>query len=85
MKSASKSLQKKINELSSIKYSAFTIISKCRSCGTCIKFCPLKIRAYNSEGKAITIITEKSCGGCSVCFKRCPYGAIQLIPIIKKE
>ncbi|MHA1689216.1 MAG: 4Fe-4S binding protein [Promethearchaeota archaeon] len=85
MKSASKSLQKKINELSHVKYFAITILSKCRSCGTCIKFCPLKIRAYNSEGKAITIITEKSCGGCSVCFKRCPNGAIQLIPIIKKE
>lgn len=85
MKSASESLQAKIEELSRIKYVAFTNLLKCKSCGTCIRFCPLKIRTYNDEGKAITIKNASSCGGCSVCVKRCPNQAIQFIIIQKKE
>ena len=83
MKSASPNLRKKIEELKHITYRAATILSKCKSCGTCVKYCPLKIRVFNDEGKAITIKTDLSCGGCSVCFKRCRQKAIRLIPIKK--
>jgi len=76
-------LRKKIKELMNLTYRAITDLSKCKSCGTCIKFCPLKIREFNSEGKAITIKNDKSCGGCSVCYKRCPQNAIKLISIKK--
>ena len=85
MKTASSiGLREKIKELSNISYIAATDLSKCISCGTCVKYCPLKIRAFNAEGKAITIITDKTCGGCSVCYKRCRQNAISLIPVNKK-
>lgn len=84
MNSTSKNLRDKIEKLSQLTYIAISDLSKCKSCGTCVRFCPLKIRIFNSERKAITIKTDKSCGGCSVCFKRCPHDAIKLIPVRKK-
>ena len=84
MPKATPNLEKKIKELMSFSYRAATDLSKCKSCGTCVKFCPLKIRKFNSQRKAITIITDKSCKGCSVCYKRCPEKAINLI-FIKKN
>ncbi len=83
--SRSKDLQEAINELSKISYNAVTILEKCKSCGTCIKYCPLKIRKFNSENIAITMNSDKSCGGCSVCFHRCPNNAILLKPINKHQ
>ncbi len=85
MTDTSENLQKKIQQLSRSSYRAVTIIAKCRSCGTCIAYCPLKIRAFNGERKAITINTENSCGGCSVCFHRCPQQAIELIVLPRKQ
>jgi len=85
MQEASKTLQDKIKELSQIVIRAVTDLSKCKACGTCILYCPLKIRAFNEVGKAVTIKTDKSCGGCSVCFHRCPEGAIRLIILPKKN
>jgi Pyruvate/2-oxoacid:ferredoxin oxidoreductase delta subunit len=85
MNTASTNLKKKIKELSNISYIAVTDPSKCISCGTCVKYCPLKIRIFNAEGKAITIKTDKICGGCSVCYKRCRQNAIALIPVNKKN
>ena len=82
--SRSTELQKAIEELSKRSYKAITILENCQSCGTCIKYCPLKIRIFNSENKAITIKSVKSCGGCSVCFHRCPNNAIRL-NLINKE
>jgi Pyruvate/2-oxoacid:ferredoxin oxidoreductase delta subunit len=84
MKAASRELQEKISELSKLSYIAETILSKCQACGTCVKFCPFKIRIFNPKGKAITIKGKKTCGGCSVCFKRCPQNAIRLIPVERK-
>ena len=78
MKAATNKLQEKIKELSEIIYKATTILDKCKSCGTCIKFCPLNIRMFNDEGKAITIKSNKSCRGCAVCYHRCPNQAIDL-------
>ncbi|MHA1106039.1 MAG: ferredoxin [Promethearchaeota archaeon] len=40
-----------------------------------------RLQLFNSENKAITINSDKSCGGCSVCFHRCPNNAILLNPI----
>lgn len=84
---ASQNLRKTIEELMSLTYKAITDFSKCKSCGKCIQFCPLKIRIFNSDGIAITIETNNSCGGCSVCYKRCPQKAIRLIPVqrLKKK
>jgi len=79
----SRDLQEAIKEISKRSYKAVTILEKCQSCGTCVKYCPIKIRRFNSENKAITINSDKSCGGCSVCFHRCPNKAILLNPINK--
>ncbi|NVM46573.1 MAG: 4Fe-4S binding protein [Candidatus Lokiarchaeota archaeon] len=51
-----------------MSYKAVTILEKCQFCGTCVKYCPLEIRKFNSEKKAITIKPNKSCGGCLVYF-----------------
>ena len=80
MKSPSSRLQKKIRELSKLTYKAITVLPNCKSCGTCIKFCPLNIRKLNDQGKAITITSDYICGGCSVCYHRCPNKAIKLVP-----
>ena len=80
MKSTSSKLQKKIKELSKLTYKAITVLPNCKSCGTCIKFCPLNIRILNDQGKAITITSDYICGGCSVCYHRCPNKAIRLAP-----
>jgi len=72
MKSTSSRLQKKIRELSKLTYKAITLLPNCKSCGTCIKFCLLNIRKLFDQGKAITITSDYICGGCSVCFHRCP-------------
>ena len=80
MKSASSGLQRKIKELSKLAYKAVTILPNCKSCGTCIRFCPLNIRKLNEQGKAITITSDYICGGCSVCYHRCPNNAIKLVP-----
>jgi translation initiation factor RLI1 len=44
-----------------------------------VKCCPLKIRVFNEEGIAITIVSDRSCGGCSLCYHRCPNNAIKLV------
>jgi len=85
MKTASHKLQEKIKELSNLTYKAITELSKCKSCGTCVIYCPLNIRKFNAEGKAITIISESYCGGCSVCFHRCPNKAIRLVPFRNRQ
>jgi pyruvate ferredoxin oxidoreductase delta subunit len=83
MDQTSRKLEKKFNELSNRTYKAVTDLTKCISCGMCIKFCPLYIRKFNKDKKAITIKSTRYCGGCSVCFHRCPRRAIQLVKITK--
>jgi 2-oxoglutarate ferredoxin oxidoreductase subunit delta len=85
MNRSSTNLERKIKELSTLHYKAITILEKCRSCGTCVRFCPLNIRKFNEKGKAITISSNRDCGGCSVCFHRCPNNAIELIQLKKKD
>ena len=83
MNSASINLERKIKELSLLHYKAVTILERCQSCGTCVRFCPLNIRKFNEVGKAITISSVRDCGGCSVCYHRCPNNAIELIQLQK--
>jgi 2-oxoglutarate ferredoxin oxidoreductase subunit delta len=83
MNSASTNLERKIKELSLLHYKAITILEQCKSCGTCVRFCPLNIRKFNEFGKAITISSVRDCGGCSVCYHRCPNKAIELIKLQK--
>jgi len=83
MNSASINLERKIKELSLLHYKAITILERCQSCGTCVRFCPLNIRKFNEVGKAITISSVRDCGGCSVCYHRCPNKAIELIQLQK--
>ena len=78
MNSPSSNLRRTIEKLQKLSYRAVTIFDKCKSCGICIKYCPLNIRMFNFEGKAITINSIRSCGGCSVCYQRCPNNAIEL-------
>ncbi|TXT60071.1 MAG: hypothetical protein BAJALOKI2v1_140056 [Promethearchaeota archaeon] len=80
----SNKLSKKFQELSNIKYKAITV-GKCVKCGTCIQYCPLNLRIFGKKGKAVTIDSNRSCGGCSVCFHRCPQQAIELIPLGKND
>lgn len=81
---ASNNLRKKIDKLSKLDYKAVTILNKCKSCGICVRYCPLCIRKFNDNGKAITILSNTSCGGCSVCYHRCPNKAIKLM-LVKKN
>ncbi|MGV9199607.1 MAG: 4Fe-4S dicluster domain-containing protein [Promethearchaeia archaeon] len=84
MKFASKQLEQKIKELSNRIYKAITV-GGCIGCGTCIKYCPLEIRAFNSHNRAKTINSHQNCGGCSVCVKRCPQNAIELFIFERKS
>ncbi len=58
---------------------------KCKPehCGhVCMKACPINKKGdecIKIEGKAL--IDEKLCIGCSICQKRCPFGAIDIINI----
>ncbi len=72
-------LHEKIKELSKLTYTAITT-GECKSCGTCIKYCPLGLRAFDEQGKAMTIKSTRECKDCSVCFHCCPQKAISLIP-----
>lgn len=65
---------------------------KCKPaiCGhECKKYCPVEKKERDScviiGDKAV--IDEKTCVGCAICVKRCPFGAIDIInlPSIKEE
>ena len=75
MKAASPNLQNKIKELKFRAFKAVTDLSKCKSCGTCIRICPLKIRKFSSDGKAVTV---GQCFSCNICIRKCPNNAINL-------
>jgi len=50
-------------------------VERCRSCGTCVKWCPEN--AVRIEGKHAVIAADK-CVGCGECVVACKYGAIEV-------
>lgn len=49
---------------------------ECRACGLCMKpGCPALTR--DAAGK--TLINDAMCNGCGLCFRLCPFGAIQMV------
>ncbi|MCK4239593.1 MAG: 4Fe-4S binding protein [Candidatus Lokiarchaeota archaeon] len=40
-----------------------------------MKICPLKIREFGLDGKAVTV---GQCFGCNICTRKCPNNAIDL-------
>lgn len=51
-------------------------VGDCESCGACIKFCPNKAIAFNSDG--IAEVNHKLCITCGYCAPVCPVRAILL-------
>jgi 2-oxoglutarate ferredoxin oxidoreductase subunit delta len=49
----------------------------CKSCGICVAFCPKKVLALDSEGKAYAA-NPGDCAGCRQCELRCPDFAIDV-------
>ena len=55
----------------------------CKSCGLCIKFCPVKILKKNSKLNKngyypVYCIDRNKCLGCNQCAVTCPEGAIEI-------
>lgn len=54
---------------------------KCRQCGLCMKpGCPALTKARQDEAGYVHI-DETMCNGCGLCAKRCPFGALEQVPI----
>jgi len=49
--------------------------SRCKRCGICIEFCPVKLFDQEIDGAPIPGRIEK-CTGCMLCELRCPDFAI---------
>ncbi|MFA6627102.1 MAG: 4Fe-4S dicluster domain-containing protein [Bacilli bacterium] len=56
--------------------------SKCKGCGLCVAFCPVKIlaldpRRMNQHGYQLITVTEpEKCIGCAFCAIMCPDSVI---------
>ena len=61
---------------------AFVDYDTCTNCGLCISYCRFDAITWN-KGK-ITI-SEIACDGCSLCYRICPSGSIQMIPSDKSH
>ncbi len=54
---------------------------KCKQCGLCMKpGCPALTKAKQDE-EGYVHIDDTMCNGCGLCAKRCPFGALEQIPI----
>jgi len=51
--------------------------AKCKSCGTCVKFCPTK--AITLEENEKVTIDQEACIGCGACVNVCDEDAIKLV------
>lgn len=47
----------------------------CRSCGQCVKICPMETISITDAGAQINL---NKCIGCGLCVSRCNFGALQL-------
>ena len=46
----------------------------CKSCGLCVKFCPVNNLDLTEDG----ILVKDKCSGCKLCEKYCPDFAIEV-------
>lgn len=51
--------------------------SRCKRCGICTEFCPVKLYDRETDGTPIPVRIEK-CTGCMLCELRCPDFAIKV-------
>ena len=51
----------------------------CKSCGTCVKICPLD--AITLDGDKKLQFNETKCIGCGLCASNCPHDTIKLVKI----
>ena len=65
------------------KYRVVVVADRCKSCGICTDFCPVKIlergREYNVLGYRSVIVTSDNCIGCRLCELLCPDFAIYVL------
>lgn len=47
---------------------------KCRSCGRCVRWCPVSAVALGPD--RVAVVDHALCYGCGECVAACPYGAI---------
>lgn len=52
-------------------------MSRCKRCGICIEFCPVKLFDKGFDGAPIPTRIER-CTGCKLCELRCPDFAIKV-------
>ncbi|MCX8006867.1 MAG: DUF362 domain-containing protein [Coriobacteriia bacterium] len=48
--------------------------SKCRSCGRCVRWCPVQAIVLGPD--RVAVVDHGVCYGCGECVAACPYGAI---------
>ncbi|MDR0463718.1 MAG: 4Fe-4S binding protein [Treponema sp.] len=60
----------------------FVINDKCKSCGLCVKACP--VEAINAAASAVKeksrpyVINQKLCTSCGSCLRACKFAAIDI-------
>src|SRR4030042_5235258 len=57
------------------------IPNKCNSCGVCLKLCQANCDAIGKGKNGAVVIKRKECVGCAVCYRICPKGAIEMVPV----
>jgi Fe-S-cluster-containing dehydrogenase component/CRP-like cAMP-binding protein len=62
------------------RFGDFLVAGSCRSCiqPYCMDGCP--VDAIHRDAKALEILIESHCIGCSLCERNCPFGSIQMAP-----
>lgn len=58
-------------------------LDKCKGCGTCVEYCPLKriklIDVLLEDGTIVKKATNENCIGCGNCVPYCPNEAIEIV------
>lgn len=60
--------------------------ARCTGCGWCVPTCHLHLLSLQPQGwrKFSTLHDADRCVGCRQCELRCPFGAITMVPPLKK-
>jgi 2-oxoglutarate ferredoxin oxidoreductase subunit delta len=67
-----------------------TVVERCKGCGFCIEFCPLKaLRASGTLNRGgfhfPEIVTPEKCSGCNMCGMICPDIAIWSEKLVREK